>query len=59
MGDEGIYVSGGVGPSVARGVCVCRAHHDRSNDMCLEEFRLHLRELEVMKICARWGIFPM
>jgi hypothetical protein len=30
-----------------------------SNDMSLEEFRLHLRELEVIEICTRWGIFPM
>ena len=59
MGDEGIYDSGGVGPSGARGVCSGRPHHGRSNDMRLEEFRLHLRELEVIEICARWGIFLM
>ena len=59
MGEEGIYNNGGVGTSGARGVCVFRSHHGRSNDMGLEEFRLHLRELEVIEICARWGIFPM
>ena len=57
MGDEGIYGSGDVGPSGARGIC--RPHHGRSNDMSLEEFRLNLRELEVIEICARWGIFSM
>jgi hypothetical protein len=56
VGDEGIYGRGGVGSSEARVVCSCRPHHDRSNDMCLEEFRLHLRELEVIEICSRWGI---
>jgi hypothetical protein len=48
-----------VGPSGARGVCACSPHHGRSNDMSLEEFRLNLRELEVIEICGRWGIFPM
>jgi hypothetical protein len=33
VGEEGIYGSGGVGPSGARGVCACRPHHGRSNDM--------------------------
>ncbi len=59
VGEEGIYGSGGVGSSGARGVCACRPHHGRSNDMRLEEFGLHLRELEVIEICARWGVFPM
>ena len=59
MGDEGIYGSGDVGPSGARGVCACRPHHGRSNDMSLEEFRLNLRELQVIEICGRWGIFRM
>jgi hypothetical protein len=27
--------------------------------MRLEEFRLNLRELEVIEIGDRWGIFPM
>jgi hypothetical protein len=53
-GEEGIYGSGGVGPNGARGVCACRSHHGRSNDMRLEEFGLHLRELEVIEIGARW-----
>ena len=52
VGDEGIYGGGGVGPSGSRGICACRPYHDRSNDMCLEEFGLHLRELEVIEICA-------
>ncbi len=59
VGDEGIYGGGGVGPSGTRGICACRPHHGRSNDMRLEEFGLHLRELEVIEICARWGVFPM
>jgi hypothetical protein len=28
-------------------------------DIRLEEFRLNLRELEVIEIGDRWGIFPM
>jgi hypothetical protein len=59
VGDEGIYGDGGVGPSGASGICACTPHHDRSNDMRLEEFGLHLRELEVIEICTRWGVFPM
>ncbi len=59
MGDEGIYGGGEVGASGARGMCACRPHHGRSNDMCLEEFGLHLRELEVIEICARWGVFRL
>jgi len=59
VGDEGIYGSGEVGHRGGRGVSSCRPHHGRSNDMRLEEFRLHLRELEVIEICARWGIFLM
>ena len=58
-GEDGIYGSGGVNPSGARGVCAHRSHHGRSNDMRLEEFRLNLRELEVIEICASWEIFPM
>ncbi len=27
--------------------------------MRLEEFGLHLRELELIEIFARWGVFPM
>jgi hypothetical protein len=59
VGDEGIYGGGGVGPSGTRRICGCRPHHGRSNDMRLEEFGLHLGELEVIEICARWGDFPM
>ena len=59
MGEEGIYDIRGVGTSGTKGLCTCRSHHDRSNDMRLEEFRRHLRELEVIEICARWGVFPM
>ena len=58
-GEEGIYGSGGVNTSGTRGLCACRTHHDRSNDMWFEEFRLNLRELEVMKFFDRWGIFPV
>ena len=58
VGEEGIYGSGGVGTSGARGVCACRPHHGRSNDMRLEEFGLHLRELEVIEIGASWGVLP-
>ena len=59
VGDEGIYGGGSVGHSGTRRICACRPHHGRSNDMRLEEFGLHLRELEVIEICARWGVFPM
>ncbi len=59
VGEEGIYGGGGVGPSGTRRICACRPHHGRSNDRRLEEFGLHLRELEVIEICARWGVFPM
>ena len=59
VGDEGIYGGGGVGPSETRRICACRPHFGRSKDMRLEEFGLHLRELELIEIFARWGVFPM
>jgi hypothetical protein len=57
--EEGIYDIGGVSPSGVRGVYTCRSHHGRSNDMSLEEFRLNLREWQVIEIYGRWGIFPI
>ena len=52
MGEEGIYDNGGVGSGGERGTCACSPHHVGSND-------LNLRELDVIEIGDRWGIFPM